>query len=87
VQQWKGYKLNPVQFRVARERKHDGPSETDQLLAPESILKLVSYGCKAGCGKKSGCWKLGLNCNAMCSQCEGQTYKNIAALSDEDRIK
>ena len=68
---------------MARARKQDGSRETDQ---PLSILKLVCCGCEAGCGKACGCWKL-LHCTAMWSQCEGQTCKNIAALSDEDKIK
>jgi len=51
---------------VARERKHDGSSERDQPVTPESILKLVFCGCKAGCGKACGCWKLGLHCTSMC---------------------
>ena len=66
------------------------PVETDQSVASESILKLVSCGCKAGCGKECGCWKPGLNCTAMCtlcSQCGDQTRENIVALSDEDKIK
>ena len=40
-----------------------------------------------GCGKACGCSKFVLHCTALCSQCEGQTCKNIAVLSDEDKIK
>jgi len=36
--------------------------------------------------KACGCQKLGLHCTAICSQREGRTCKNIAALSDEYKI-
>jgi len=78
--------LNPVEWEWHLRENMMLPVETDQPVAPESILKLVSCGCKAGCGKACGCWKLGLHCTAMCSQCEGQTCKNVAALGDEDTI-
>src|SRR6218665_4162543 len=78
--------LNPVEWRWHLRENMMLPVETDQPVAPESILKLVSCGCKAGYGKTYGCLKLQLNCTAMCSQCEGQTCKSVATLSDEYKI-
>ena len=34
------------------------PVETDEPVAPESLLKLVSYGCKGPGGKACGCRNL-----------------------------
>jgi len=51
VQQWKGNKLNPVEWGWHVRENMMVPVETDQPVASESILKLVSCGCKAGCDK------------------------------------
>jgi len=41
------------------------------------LLKMVSCGCKAGCGRACSCRKLGLHCSQMCNHCLGQTCSNI----------
>ena len=77
VQQWKGNQLDPIEWGW---RIHDNnliPVETDQPVAPDSLLNLVSCGCKRDCGKACGCRKLGLHCTPMCSQCEGHNCTNI----------
>jgi hypothetical protein len=84
VQQWKGNQLNPTDWGWRIQDNILVPVETEQPVAPNSLLKLVSCGCKGDCGKACGCYKLGLHCTRMCSQCEGQTCKNIADDINED---
>jgi hypothetical protein len=83
VQQWKGNKLNPTDWGW---RVYDKmiPVETNKDTAPNSLLNLVSCGCKTGCGKTCVCWELGLHWTPRCSHCEGQTCTNIADSYDEE---
>jgi len=50
-------------------------------LAPESLLNIVSCGCKAaGCGIMScGRRKLSLFCTSVCMKCSGETCSNVQA--------
>ncbi|KAG1658676.1 Cytoplasmic tRNA 2-thiolation protein 1 [Nymphon striatum] len=52
--------------------------ETDRTVAPDSLLNMVSCGCKPdGCSNMTcSCNKLGLFCTSMCSKCSGQTCNN-----------
>ncbi len=54
------------------------PMETDLPVAPDKLMKMVSCGCKIGCGKPYGCRKLGLFYTEMCSRCMGQTCNNTS---------
>ena len=45
------------------------PVYTDRPLAPQSVLRMVSRGCKTGYAKRCKCRKAGLDCSAMCSTC------------------
>jgi hypothetical protein len=71
VQQWKENQLDSTEWGWRIKNNMMVPVETDQLNAPDSILKLVSCGCKDGCGRACGCCKLELHCTSICSQCEG----------------
>lgn len=59
------------------------PVLTENPVAPETLLELVSCGCKVGCQKNCGCRKLGLHCTVICSGCHGQTCSNIPQHEDE----
>src|SRR6218665_2017702 len=58
------------------------PLETDIAIAPDTLLNMVSCGCKAdGCSYMTcSCKKLGLFCTSMCSQCIGQTCNNTSPI-------
>ena len=76
VQQAMGSYLPPTDWGWT---KNDGilmPILTENPAAPETLLKIVSCGCKAGCQKNCSCRKLGLHCTVICSGCNGQTCSN-----------
>ena len=64
------------------------PVETDSLIAPDTLLNMISCGCRAdGFGVSCGCRKMGVHCSALCSKCSGQTCNNAApmpSLLDDD---
>ncbi|KAG1674091.1 Multidrug resistance-associated protein 1 [Nymphon striatum] len=89
-QVWMGNTLPPTEWGC---RSHDGtltPVETDMPVAPESLLNMVSCGCKPdGCSNMTcSCNKLGLFCTSTCSKCSGQTCNNttpsLLDVDDED---
>ncbi len=77
VQQWLGNDLSPTEWGWHFHGDCLLPTESEAPIAPDKLLKLVSCGCKTGCGRLCGCRKLGLHCSSMCSQCMGQTCTNI----------
>jgi 5'-3' exonuclease len=79
VQEWKGHKLNPLDWgwRIMDTRMI--PVHSDLAAAPDYLLKLVRCSCKGGCSdKRCGCRKLGLPCTFACRECRG-----ICANADE----
>lgn len=77
VQQWLGNVLPAPDW--GWKTTSDGslaPIETDAPVAPDNILRMISCGCKTGCGRSCGCRKKGLNCSIMCSKCNGVTCSN-----------
>lgn len=60
------------------------PIPTDQAPAPDRVLKIVSCGCKVGCGKRCKCVRAGLFCSPMCSSCTGLTCKNCTIPQQQD---
>lgn len=87
VQQWMGNDISPIEWGW---RSQDGallPVETAIPVAPDTLLKMVSCGCKPdGCRNMTcSCKKLGLFCTSMCNKCSGQTCHNTPpALADDD---
>ena len=78
VQQWLGNDLSPLLW--GWKLSNSGqlvPVETDKPVAPDSLLRMISCGCKTGCGRSCGCRKNGLSCSVMCSNCYGLTCSNI----------
>ena len=60
------------------------PVLTDRPVASESVLLIVSCGCKINCGKKCKCRRARLYCAPMCSSCIGQTCSNVCVPDEED---
>ena len=83
VQQWLGNPVNPTEWGWTLADGILVPVGTDQPVAPERLLKMVSCGCKARCGKACSCRKLGLHCSQMCSHCLGRTCSNIQVTDAE----
>ena len=78
VQLWLGNELDPTEWgwRVSL----TGiliPLETDKPVVPDNVLRMISCGCKSGCGRSCGCRRAGLKCSVMCSQCYGFMCSNV----------
>ncbi|KAK3894759.1 hypothetical protein Pcinc_001483 [Petrolisthes cinctipes] len=57
------------------------PVDTDRPIAPDTLLNMISCGCKAdGCGLSCGCRKMGVHCSAVCTKCTGQTCNHAAPM-------
>ena len=88
VQEWMGRPLQPTDWGW---KMGDilTPVETDRPIAPDTLLNMISCGCRAdGCGVSCGCRKMGVHCSALCSKCSGQTCNNAApmpSLLDDER--
>ena len=53
------------------------PIASDQVAAPENILKVVRCSCKEKCStNRCSCRKNGLKCTQTCSNCSGQDCDN-----------
>ena len=55
--------LNPTEWGWTLTDDILVPVVTDQPVAPDCLLKMVSSGCKAGCGRTCSCRKVGLYCS------------------------
>jgi len=76
VQQWQGNEMQPTEWGWQYREGLLVPIETDRPVAPEKVLKMISCGCKVGCGKRCTCYRSGLECNLLCSVCNGHNCKN-----------
>lgn len=80
VQEWMGRPLQPTDWGWKLEDILT-PVETDRPIAPDTLLNMVSCGCRAdGCGVSCGCRKMGVHCSALCTKCSGQTCTNAAPM-------
>ena len=78
VQQWLGNDaLAATDWGWQAKEGALSPVGSDQPVAPDRVLRIVSCGCKAGCGRRCKCQKAGLYCTPMCSTCMGQTCANL----------
>jgi hypothetical protein len=60
------------------------PIMSDQLVAPEDILKVIRCKCKGGCGSTiCSCRKNGLMCVSACGTCHGEKCSNTETLRRE----
>ena len=86
VQEWLG---NPAKLEAIKWgwQLCDGminPVFNDREPAPPQILRMISCGCKTGCGKKCMCRKSGLQCTEMCSNCIGSNCMNASPVDDNE---
>ena len=80
VQEWLGNSLQAIDWGWECNDDMLIPIYTDRPPASDSVLRMVSCGCKTGCGKQCSCRKAGLDCSAMCSTCIGQNCTNACPL-------
>lgn len=80
VQEWMGRSLQPTAWGW-KLNEILTPIETDRPIAPDTLLNMISCGCRAdGCGVSCGCRKMGVPCSALCTNCSGQTCNNAALM-------
>ena len=87
VQEWLGNTahLDPLKWGWQMSDNSLQPIFNDKEAAPSHILRMISCGCKTGCGKRCRCRKSGLNCTEMCSSCAGFNCSNCEPMDgDED---
>lgn len=84
IQQWQGNDLPPIEWGWQQREGMLVPIETDRPVAPEKVLKMISCGCKTGCGKACGCYKAGLECSILCTVCTGLNCRNARAIDVQD---
>ena len=82
VQQWLGRSLPPTDWGWQCENGVLIPIYTDRPVAPQSILLLISCGCKTGCKKRCSCRIAGIHCTAMCFTCMGHNCTNAPPIND-----
>ena len=62
------------------------PTNNDQEVAPESLLRIVRCSCKGDCSSlRCSCRKVGIKCTTFCQQCQLQECININTLSDDEK--
>lgn len=84
VQEWLGNpgQLEPINWGWQLCDGTLNPIFNDKDPAPAHILRMISCGCKTGCGKRCMCRKSGLNCTEMCSNCIGLNCTNASPVDD-----
>ena len=60
------------------------PVMSSKAVAPETVLLIISCGCKMACVKRCKSRKNELYCTAMCSSCIGQSCGTICESDGED---
>ena len=83
VQEWLGNSLQATDWGWDHNDDMLSPVYTDRPAASDSVLNMVSCGCKTGCGKRCSCCKAGLDCSVMCLTCIGQNCINACPLHSE----
>jgi hypothetical protein len=83
VQQAMGREHAPLDWGWMQKNGILYPIMTEKAVAPDSLLELISCGCKAGCTKSCGCRKLNVHCSTMCKECHGRTCSNIPKEDDQ----
>ena len=83
VQEWLGNSLQATDWGWEYIDDMLSPVYTDRQAASNSVLNMVSCGCKTGCGKRCSCRKADLDCSVMCSTCIGQNCSNACPLDSD----
>ena len=86
VQEWMSNSgdLKPIEWGWEMQGGMLSPVLTDKPVAPETVLLIISCGCKTTCGNRCKCRKAVLYCTPLCSSCIGQTCSNVCLDHDEE---
>ena len=76
VQQWLGYKKNPLEWKWV---------DTARGFSPKMVSREASSplkpSCKKGCSNACSCRKAGLKCSVVCGSCNGQSCENLPEIT------
>lgn len=90
VQQWRGNEVDPTDWGWIRKGDLLIPVCMTKDPAPPKLLSIISCYCKSNCTVKCECRRSGLNCSAMCRECQGLLCMNceeaIIHQSDDEDI-
>ena len=86
VQEWLGNpgQLKPINFGWQICDGKLQPIFIGKETASHWILRMISCGCKTGCGKRCTCRKSGLTCTEMCSKCYGYDCTNTSPVDGSE---
>lgn len=85
VQMWMGMEKDATQWGWKKTDQGLIPITMMSEVAPPSLLKFLSCGCKKGCiGGGCTCFKAGLKCSALCKFCSGVSCQNVAVIHIAD---
>ena len=78
VQEWLGNALDPTEWGWVGEERVLTPVFTDRPVALDSVLCLISCGCKTSYSSEKLCYckRAGNYCTDMCTVCVGQLCKH-----------
>ena len=82
IQNWLGNILEPFKWGWVFNNYYYSPVKTEQSIAPESLLNLVSCGCKKGCNASCSCRKMNMICTEMCVNCSKSGCTNSKVSND-----
>lgn len=77
VQLWLGNSLDPLEWGWRETPRGLQAIPTTNKAAPDSLMKLITCGCKGNCGAACGCRKAGILCSVACRHCGGENCTNI----------
>lgn len=84
VQKWLGAELNPLAWGWISTSQGLSPKMMARDAAPQHLLRMISCGCKKGCGNACSCRKTGLKCSLVCSHCSGVSCDNVPDIELEE---
>lgn len=85
VQQWLGNELPPQEWGWKRVGDTLVPITTEDLPAPEDLLKTIFCRCTKDCIiGKCGCRKAMLTCSAACLHCQGKCLNSVPVTDEDD---
>ena len=80
--------LNVLEYGWRRGSFGYEPIPSEDPIAPEYLLKVISCNCEGDCSTlRCSCKKQGVKCISACGHCNGNSCTNIAVTYDENEVE